>query len=70
MAMALYPYIKAMALYQNESCEEFWEESFDSGKVEITKSGKKHASYEMVNEWVMDAWKHAATNESMMVPSV
>ena len=39
----------------------------DTGKVEFTKSGiRKHASFEIVNEMVMNAWKHAATDEGIV----
>ena len=33
----------------------------------ISKTEKrKHASYEMVNEWVMEVWKHVAMNERIL----
>ena len=39
----------------------------DSGKVEFNKWGiRKHASYEIVNEMVMDAWKYVARNKRIL----
>ena len=39
----------------------------DKGKVEFTKLGKrKPASYEIVNEMVMDTWKHVATDKRIL----
>ena len=43
------------------------EELLDTGKVEFTKSGiRKHASYEIVKEMVMDAWKHVANEKRIL----
>ena len=43
------------------------EELLDTGQVEFTKSGiRKHASYEIINEMVMDTWEHVATDEHIL----
>ena len=63
--MTLYPDIKATGSYPNEIFEKnFKKNRLANSNLNLLKLGKrKHASYEMVNEWVMDAWKHVATDE-------
>ena len=61
--MALYPDIKVMALYANESFENnFGKNCLIRAKLNSLNSLKpgvrRHASYGIINEMVMDAWKH------------
>ena len=47
-----------------DSLKDQWEEWLDNGKEEFTKTGKrKRASYEMVAEWVHNAWEEVAMDE-------
>ena len=46
---------------------ELWEAWLTEGGVEYTRTGKrKHASYEMVAEWVLNAWNSIATDDYIM----